>query len=210
MLPGHGHSYLAPEQNIRYSLHGDKCTFFMLAVISKCKCVQARTCPGHQHTWIFLSENTCSEHKWKPEKTGPHRLRLEVELDHSVHLGLPRDFLEACAHSQFLNISSDLHGMTIGMAPASMLPFSPPRGQHYPTTECRILFSQAGPEPHSNPGPGDIFTIVPLHHLYRHSPGCVCCLWNTDQYLCFTEFPFSRFEHAHELIDKLVKDWTKK
>lgn len=70
--------------------------------------------------------------------------------------------------------------------------------------------SQTGPVLHSNPGPGDICAIVLPHHPYPQPPGCVCCLWNTDQYLCFTEFPFSRFEHAHELIDKLVKDRTKK
>lgn len=176
MLPGRGHSYLAPEQNIHYSLRGDKCTFLCWQLFRSANVYRHAHVQGINNTWIFLSENTCSEHKWRPEKTGPHRLRLEVELDHSVHLGLPRDFLEACAHSQFLNIPSDLHGTTIGMAPASMLPFSSPRGQHYPTmTECRISCSQAGPEPHSNPGPGDICTIVPLHHLHRHSPGCVCC-----------------------------------
>lgn len=209
MLPSLGHSYLAPEQNIRYSL----CAYFLHWQLFRTADVYRHThVRGINNTlMIFLSENTCSDGKRRHEKTGPHRLRLELELDHSVHLGLPRNFLEACLHSQFLNIPSDLHERRTGMAPASMLLFSPPLGQHYPTTtECRISCSQACPEPHSNPGPGDICTIVPLHHLLPHSPGCVCCLWNTDQYLCFTEFPFSRFEHAHELIDKLVKDWTKK
>lgn len=177
VFSGLGHSYLVPEQKYLFSLCGDGCVYLgSYLEVQTCTRARTHTYPGHQQHLVSLSENTYNGGEWRPENTGPHRLSLEVERYYFVHLGLPRNFLEACLHSQFLNIPSDLHGVSIGMGPGTKLLFNPTLGQHYLTaTECRISPSQAGTELHGNSGPGDICTIVPPHCLHPHPPGCVCC-----------------------------------